>query len=133
MREVRIDWRFLRWVGVWYAVLTAAGFWILSSTGRSELSGSFLAGVAVSLTNFLLGFLSVEFAFDKSHTVFLKIVLGGMGIRMFLMALAVLVLIKGYDVDSLSLMFTLLGYYVVNLTLEIVFLQKKVSLKNKTS
>ena len=130
---MKIDWRFLRWVGVWYAVLTVAGFWILSSAGRSELGGSFLAGVAVSLTNFLLGFLSVEFAFDKSHTVFLKIVLGGMGARLFLMALAVLVLIKGYDLDSLSLMFTLLGYYIVNLTLEIVFLQKKVSLKNKTA
>jgi hypothetical protein len=120
-------------VGVLYVVLTVAGFWILSASGRGELSGSFLAGVAVSLTNFLLGFLSVEFAFDKSHTLFLKIVLGGMGVRLFLMALAVLVLIKGYDLDSLSLMFTLLGYYAVNLALEMVFLQKKVSLKSKTS
>ncbi len=130
---MKVDWRFLRWVGLWYAVLTVAGFWILSSAGRSELSGSFLAGVAMSLANFLLGFLSVEFAFDKSHTMFLKIVLGGMGVRLFLMALTVLVLIKGYDLDSLSLMVTLLGYYALNLTLEIVFLQKKVSLKNKTS
>jgi hypothetical protein len=81
----------------------------------------------------VLGFLSVEFAFDKSHTAFLKIVLGGMAARLFLMTLAVLVLIKGYHFDSLSLMFTLLGYYAVNLTLEIVFLQKKVLLKNKTS
>ncbi|MEX2189481.1 MAG: hypothetical protein WEB33_02155 [Bacteroidota bacterium] len=130
---MKIDWAFLRWVGVWYAVLTAAGFWILSSEGSGEMRDSFLAGVVMSLANFLLGFFSVEFAFDKSHTVFLKIVLGGMGVRLFLMALAVLVLIKVYHFDSLSLMFTLLGYYAVNLTLEIVLLQKKVFLKNKTS
>jgi len=132
-RSVKIDWRFLRWVCGWYAVLTTAGFLILSMMGGEEYSRSFLGGAAVSIANVLLGFLSVEFAFDKSHTVFLKIVLGGMGARLFLMALAVLVLIKGFGFDSLSLMFTLLGYYAVNLTLEIVFLQKKVSLKNKTS
>lgn len=126
---MKIDWRFLLWVGVCYAGLTIVGSMLLSSPHSKE---SFLAGAAMSIVNFLLGFLSVEFAFDKPHTAFLKIVLGGMAARLFLMTLAVLVLIKGYNFDSLSLMFTLLGYYMVNLTLEIVFLQKKVLLKNKT-
>lgn len=126
---MKVDWMFLLWVGVCYAVLTVVGSMVLASQSNE----SFLAGAAMSIVNFVLGFLSVEFAFDKSHTAFLKIVLGGMAARLFLMTLAVLVLIKGYNFDSLSLMFTLLGYYAVNLTLEIVFLQKKVLLKNKTS
>ncbi|MEX2117475.1 MAG: hypothetical protein WEB37_11355 [Bacteroidota bacterium] len=130
---MKIDWLFLRWVGVWYAVLTIAGLMLLSSSGGGDNYRSFLAGAVISIVNFLLGFLSVEFAFDKSHTVFLKVVLGGMAARLFLMALAVLVLIKGYGFDSLTLMFTLLGFYAVNLTLEIVFLQKKVTLKNKSA
>ncbi len=121
---------FLLWVGVCYAILTVLGSLVLPA---SPINESFLAGAAMSIVNFALGFLSVEFAFEKPHTAFLKIVLGGMAARLFLMALAVLVLIKGYGFDSLSLMFTLLGFYVVNLTLEIVFLQKKVLLKNKTS
>lgn len=127
---MKIDVSFLKWVAVWYGAALALGFAVLSATDSQIYSRSLLGGSAMSLANFLLGFLSVEFAFDKSHTTFLKIVLGGMALRLFLMALTVLVLIKGYDVDALSLMLTLLGFYALNLTLEIVFLQKKVALKN---
>ncbi|MBI4417487.1 MAG: hypothetical protein HY563_01840 [Ignavibacteriales bacterium] len=123
-------WSFLGWVVLWYAILTAAGYLIASKLEAEHHEESVLAGAMISLTNFLLGFVSVEYAFDKSHTTFLKIVLGGMVGRLMIMALVVLLLIKVYSFDALSLMLTLLGYYAVNLTLEIVFLQKKVSLKN---
>jgi len=128
---VKIDWSFLKWVVLCYVLLTAAAVLILITTGSAEYEQSVIAGSLVSIVNFFLGFVSVEYAFEKSHTVFLKIVLGGMVGRLFAMALVVLVLIKVYDFDSLSLMLALLGYYAVNLALEIGFLQKKVSLKNK--
>lgn len=128
---MKIDWSFLKWVVLCYVLLTAAAVLILITTGSAEYEQSVIAGSLVSIVNFFLGFVSVEYAFEKSHTVFLKIVLGGMVGRLFAMALVVLVLIKVYDFDSLSLMLALLGYYAVNLALEIGFLQKKVSLKNK--
>ncbi|MEP0823551.1 MAG: hypothetical protein HRF44_11945 [Ignavibacterium sp.] len=123
-------WRFLAWVAVWYALFTAAGYMVAVNLEADHHVESVLAGAVISLSNFLLGFVSVEYAFDKSHTTFLKIVLGGMVGRLMLMALVVLVLIKLYAFDALSLMLTLFGYYIVNLALEIFFLQKKVSLKN---
>ncbi|GJQ21332.1 MAG: hypothetical protein HBSIN02_16870 [Bacteroidia bacterium] len=122
--------RFLAWVAVWYALLTTAGYLVAVNLEGDHHVDSVLAGAIISLSNFLLGFASVEYAFDKSHTTFLKVVLGGMVGRLMLMALVVLALIKLYAFDALSLMLTLLGYYIVNLALEIVFLQKKVSLKN---
>lgn len=128
--EARIDWLFLRWVALWYAVATTAGYLIAANLEAGHHVESVMAGALLSLTNFLLGFVSVEYAFDKSHTTFLKIVLGGMVGRLLAMVLVVLILIKAYAFDALSLMVTLLGYYAVNLALEIVFLQKKVALKN---
>ena len=83
----------------------------------------------MSFVNFILGFLAIEYSFERSHTTFLKIVLAGMMIRLLAMTGAVVVLIEVYEFDALALMLTLLGYYVVNLTFEVIFLQKKVSLK----
>ncbi|HEX9615587.1 MAG TPA: hypothetical protein VGA55_08760 [Bacteroidota bacterium] len=130
---MKIDWGFLKWVGLCYVLLTGAATMVLLTTGAPQYEQSVVAGSLMSIVNFLLGFISVEYAFDKSHTVFLKMVLGGMVGRLFAMALMVLILIKAYDFDSLSLMLALLGFYVVNLGLEIAFLQKKVTLKNKIS
>lgn len=127
---MKLDWVFLRWMIVWYVGLTGISLYLVSSYGQSEHLQSVVAGSIVSAVNFLLGFLAIEFAFEKSHTTFLKVILGGMVIRLFAMTGVVLVLIKIQHYDSLSLMLSLLGYYALNLTLEIAFLQKKVSLKN---
>jgi hypothetical protein len=130
---VKIDWGFLTWVVLWYVLSTATALLILRAADAGQFQQSVFAGAVISLSNFLLGFISVEYAFDKSHTAFLKIVLGGMAGRLFVMVLVLMLLIKAYGFDSLSLMLALLGYYMLNLTLEIVFLQKKVTLKNKAS
>ena len=127
---MKLDWVFLRRMIVWYVGLTAIAIYLVSSYGEPEHLQSVVAGSLVSAVNFLLGFLAIEFAFEKSHTTFLKVILGGMVIRLFAMTGVVLVLIKIQHYDSLSLMLSLLGYYALNLTLEIAFLQKKVSLKN---
>ncbi|MEK6565248.1 MAG: hypothetical protein AABZ41_00930 [Bacteroidota bacterium] len=127
---MKLDWVFLRRMIVGYVGLTAIALYLVSSYGEPEHLQSVIAGSIVSAVNFLLGFLAIEFAFEKSHTTFLKVILGGMGIRLFAMTGVVLVLIKIQHYDSLSLMLSLLGYYALNLTLEISFLQKKVSLKN---
>ena len=127
---MKLDWVFLRRMILWYAGLTGIAFYLVSAYGEPGHLQSVIAGSIVSVVNFLLGFLAIEFAFEKSHTTFLKVILGGMVIRLFAMTGVVLVLIKVYHYDSLSLMLSLLGYYALNLALEIAFLQKKVSLKN---
>lgn len=126
---MKADWKYLRNVILAYVGITALMMIVLDRSVTANQAESAGAAAAMSLVNFLLGFLAIEYSFEKSHTTFLKTVLGGMGVRLLAMTAAVVVLIKIYELDALVLMLTLLGYYVLNLTFEIVFLQKKVSLK----
>lgn len=126
---MKADWKFLRNVILAYAGITTVLIVILTQTAAADLRASCGAGAAISLANFLLGFFAIEYSYERSHTTFLKIVLAGMMVRLLAMTAAVVVLIKVYEFDALALMLALLGYYVVNLTFEVVFLQKKVSLK----
>ena len=122
---------FLRLMGLVYGGGTALVLILVLRIGSSSWADSLIAGAVVSALHFLAGFLAIEYAFEKSHTTFLKVVLGGMIVRLFGMIGIVIVLMKGFGFDSLSLMLSLLGYYILNLSFEIVFLQKKVSLKNQ--
>jgi len=126
---VKVDWKFLTTVILAYAGITAALILALGMFAAPGQRSSAGAAAAVSFVNFILGFLAIEYSFERSHTTFLKIVLAGMMIRLLAMTGAVVVLIEVYEFDALALMLTLLGYYVVNLTFEVIFLQKKVSLK----
>lgn len=126
---MKADWKFLRNVVLGYAAITALLIVILPPAPPPDLRASAGAGAVISLANFLLGFFAIEYSYERSHTTFLKIVLGGMMVRLLAMTAAVVVLIKVYELDALALMLTLLGYYVVNLAFEVIFLQKKVSLK----
>lgn len=128
---MKLDWAFLRLVLACYIGLAALTLAVTSFAASPEHFRSVAAGVILSALNFLTGFAAIEYAFDKSHTTFLKVILGGMVARLAIMTGAVVVLVMVYNLHSLALMLSLLGFYAVNLTLEIYFLQKKVSLKNK--
>lgn len=127
---MRVDWFFLRFVG-FYTVAIAALLYPVSRLVDEEAFRSIVAAGVMSLLHVLFGYIIVETGFEKKSTTFLKIVLGGMIVRLFLMAGVVLVLLKVYHYDAFSLMFSLLLYYVINLVLEIYLLQKKVSVKNQ--
>ncbi len=104
-------------------------FYPISEFATAKVTRSIVAGGAMSLLNLLLGYLFIELSFEKSHTTFLKYVLGGMVGRLFLMWGVLLVLIGVYQFHAASLMLSLLFFYVVNLILEIAYLQKRVSTK----
>jgi len=74
----------------------------------------------------VLGYLAIEVSFDRSHTTFLKYVLGGMVGRLLLMWGTLLILVRYFDFHAASLMLTLLFFYALNLALEIAYLQKRV-------
>jgi hypothetical protein len=96
-----------------------------------EILVAALAGTALSTLNVLAGFLTIEIAFGKSYTSFLKAVLGGMGLRMLLLLGALTLLITVCHLHTVALTVSLLGFYVVYLVLEILYLQKKVEVKNR--
>jgi hypothetical protein len=88
-------------------------------------------GALLSTVNVLAGFLTIEYSFDKSYTVFLKAVLGGMGVRMVVMLGLMLLMILVARLEAVPFTISLLGFYVVYLVLEILYLQKKVTVKDR--
>jgi putative flippase GtrA len=128
---VNIDWAFLRLVGLYAVAVATLLYYPISHLVDAESFRSITAGGAMSIVHVLLGYLLVEWGFEKKSTTFLKVVLGGMVVRLFLMTGVVLVLLRVYSYDAFSLMISLLLYYVINLVLEIYLLQRKVSVKHQ--
>lgn len=114
-------------------LLVAAGAvsYPLLRSGDTDVALAVAAGAVLSTLNALAGFLLIELSFGKSYTRFLKAILGGMGVRLAGMLVAMLVLIQAGGIPTVPFVLSLLGFYAVYLVLEILYLQKKVDLKNQ--
>lgn len=126
---MKIDWSFLGLVSFCYAGAALLTYYPISEFATSEVIHGIIAGGVMSLINLLLGYVAIEISYERSHTAFLKYVLGGMVVRLMLMWGVLLVLIRLYYFHSASLMLSLLFFYVMNLVLEIFYLQKRVTSK----
>jgi hypothetical protein len=129
---VKADWRFLRLVAYAYAGATVIAYAVCTMYGSHEtLKNAFVAEI-MSVVHLLLGYGAVQYSIGKSNITFLKIVLGGIGARLFLLASLVLVLLRYYAFDPLSLTLSLLFFYVLNLVLEIYLLEHSVTVKKQS-
>ncbi len=126
---MKIDAPFLKRVAVVYGVLIVLAWVPISTYASNDMVWSVIVAGVLSLLNLISGYLAIEYSFGKSHTTFLKVILGGTGARLLLMAGIVALLIGYFKFEAVSLIVTLLVLYMVNLSLEIHFLQKRVSLK----
>jgi hypothetical protein len=127
---VKVDWGFLKLVGLVFLGVAIFVVVPLAIYTDREIVRSVVAGGLASLFHLLLGYLFIEYGFEKSNTTFLKVILGGTLARMFLLVGIVLLLVRVYQFQTVSLMVSLLLFYVLNLLLEIHLLQKKVALKH---
>jgi len=126
---VKIDWSFLKLVFLCFAVTAVLTYYPISEFATADVLRSIIAGGLMSFINLLLGYAAIEMSYERSHTTFLKYVLGGMVARLMLMWGVLLLLIGYYHFHSASLMLSLLFFYIMNLVLEIFYLQKRISSK----
>ncbi len=126
-----IDWAFPRRVAIVLLSAAAATAYPLLRFGGVDIACAAGAGALLSTLNVLAGFLTIEIAFGKSYTAFLKAVLGGMGVRMVLMLGALMLCITVLGLHTVALTVSLLSFYVVYLVLEVLYLQKKVLARNR--
>jgi len=68
---------------------------------------SAVAGGVLCLANVLRRYAAIEYAFDRSYTFFLKVVLGAMGIRMGVMLGVVALLLGVFRCHAASLVISL--------------------------
>ena len=127
----KIDRRFPVQVGVAFCVIAAVAAYPLIMWGSAAVITAALVGGVLSAVNVLLGFLMIEYGFEKSYTTFLKAVLGGMGLRMAFMLGALLILIMACRVHAVALTVTVVLFTMIFLVLEIAYLQRKVDVKNQ--
>jgi hypothetical protein len=101
----------------------------LFAFASAEVVRACIAGVTISVANVLAGYAAIEYSIDRSYTVFLKAVLGGMGLRMLVMLGTLMMLIEVFHFQAVPLVVSLMGFYILFLILEILFMQKKMNKK----
>ena len=104
----------------------------LSILGSKHIVIALITGAVLSTANALAGYWAIEYAFDKSFNTLLAAVLGGMGIRIGFLLGSLVVLIKYFEFHTVSLVVSMLSFYVVYLVLEVLYIQKKVSHKHQS-
>jgi hypothetical protein len=116
---------------VLYGCLCVGGYIVLTVFSREEVLRAASGAAIISFVNVLLGYLSVEWSYRKPNITFLKIVLGGIGARLFLMLALVLIMIRYLRFDAFALTIALLFFYIINMGLEIYLLEHKITVKNQ--
>lgn len=126
-----IDWTFPRRVLITLAVVAVAAGYPLFRWGSPDVLRAAAAGAILSTLNVLIGFVTIERNIHRSHTSFMKAVLGGMGIRMagMLGAMAIVLMVLKYNTVVFTL--SLLGLYALFLGLEVYYLHTRVNAKNR--
>ncbi|HEV8538714.1 MAG TPA: hypothetical protein VGR15_07300 [Bacteroidota bacterium] len=130
---MKIDWSFPRQILLSLLTVAALGAYPLLRYGDSEIMKAAMMGALLTTVNVLLGYAAIEFSYGRSMATFFKYVLGGMGIRMFVMAGILVVLIKVLEFHIAALIASMGILYVVFLTLEISYIQKKVQQKQQSA
>lgn len=92
--------------------------------GSADIIRSIVVGAILSTVNVLLGYLAIVYSLRKSYSTFLKMVLGGMGVRMAILLAALIVLIKLLGFHAVALTTSMLVFYVIYLVMEVLYIQK---------
>ena len=100
-------------------------FYPLSRFASEEIISGVLAGIVLSVINVLMGYVAIEYSFNKSYTLFIQVVLGGVGIRLFFMVGMLLLLIGVFKFHSIALVGSLFGMYSIFLILEVLYIHNK--------
>lgn len=126
-----MKWPFPRQVGVTLLVVVLLAGYPMLRFASGEVIGGALIGAVLSTLNVMLGYLAIEYGYGKSSTVFLRTVMGGMGLRLLFMLGSMTVLILLCRVHAAALTVSVLGFYAIFLVLEVLFLQRKVLVNNQ--
>jgi hypothetical protein len=126
-----MKWTFPRQILVALLVIGWLASYPLVKYGNGEMIRAAVAGAALATLNVILGYAAIEYSVGKSATTFLKFVLGGMGVRLFGMAGILLLLLKVFGFHVVALVSSLGVCYVVFLTMEIIYIQKRLSTRQQ--
>jgi len=101
--------------------------------GKTDALVAVLAGGLIAVANGTAGFLSIAYAFEKPNAVFIKVIVGGMGIRLFILAGIVFVLLKVFELNVVAFTASLFFFYFLAALIEIVFMNSTAAARNSAA
>lgn len=93
-----------------------------TSVIKEDFFNAVLLGAFISLLNFILGIISIKIGDKKAPDAFMKIILGGTALRLFLMLVLIVLGLKILELSPNSFIFSVLFFYVFFLIIEIFYL-----------
>ncbi|CUU01440.1 hypothetical protein JGI1_00251 [Candidatus Thermokryptus mobilis] len=117
-------WKFVKYISVVALVTWALILYPLFKFGSDGFITSFAVGSLISLINSIVGFLVIKHGMAKSDREFFKLTIGSIGLRLFLIAGLILILLKFLNFEIYGLVISLLLFYFLFLAVEIVFFAK---------
>jgi hypothetical protein len=118
------DLNFLKYAAIISIVIFAAAAYPVYKYASTVQIYSFAAGYGISLLNALIGYKLNTMAFARPTKSFMVLVFGGMGIRLLIVMMILLVILVYTNLDSMSLVASVFFFYTLFIILEIYFLQK---------
>jgi len=121
-----------------YSFAIIAGILIISvypvySLGGLDILVAVLVGGLIAVVNAAAGFLSIIYAFDKSNTTFIKVIVGGMGIRLMALAAIVFIAFKVLALNVVAFTISLFFFYFLSAAAEIIFLNRAAAQRSNKS
>lgn len=105
-------------------IVTMLAFYPVYMYANRLQINSFFPGYLISLVNALIGYKLSLMAFNRSVKSFMVIVFGGMGLRLIIVVITLLILIQFTSLDSISLAGSVFFFYTLFVSIEIYFLHK---------
>ena len=116
---------FLKYILVYSAVVLLIAIYPIFFFATKVQALSIAVGYIISFINVLIGYTLNKSALGKNTKSFMVMVLGGMGIRLMIVAILLVLLLNYTQLESISLVSSVFFFYFLFISIEIYFLLKK--------
>jgi hypothetical protein len=105
----------------------------IAAYGSPEITVAAATGALISAINALLGYIAIVYAMKGSYSTFLRVVLGGMVVRLGFMLGSLALCIGVFHFHAVALLVAVLVFYAAYLILEILYIQRHMIFENRNS
>ena len=117
------------WFGISFGILSLIVLTILTlnDSSNNNILKSIQMGDLLGFLNFTIGLLFIFLGINNSNKRFLISLFGGLLLRLIIMVFLVVVILKFLEINEISFIFSLLFFYFLYVTIEIIYLNLRKS------
>jgi hypothetical protein len=117
--------------GVSASLIAIAFMMLMFNTFTFNEFISILIGYLIPTINIIIGILLVKKLYKADYAVFVKVLIGGMTVRLLSILFIVFVVVKFLDISRNNFIFSLLFFYFFYLIIEVFYINlRKITVKN---